>query len=99
MSKFTFESITLLCSLTHGERSLIVHVGHGNISGCRIHHEDLLIVTQLELSVEGVNHWNRTVGLLEGDGNQEPFGQQQSSGLKRPHVALLSRGPDFIKCN
>lgn len=71
-----------LCRLTHGERSLIVHVRHRNIGGRRIHHENLLIVTKLELCVEGVNHWNRTVGLLESDGDQEPFGEQQRSCSK-----------------
>ncbi len=67
---------------THGEGSLVVHLGHRDISGGRVHHEDLLVVTQLELRVEGVNYRNGPVGLLEGDRHQKPVGEKQdSSGL------------------
>lgn len=57
---------------THGERPLVVHLSHRDVSSGRVHHEHLLIVTQLELCVEGVNHGNGPVGLLEGDRHQKP---------------------------
>lgn len=62
------------CCCTHGESPLVVHLRHGHVSDCRVHHEDLLVVAQLELCVEGVDDGNGPVGLLESDGQQEPVG-------------------------
>lgn len=64
--------VLFLSSHTHRECSFVVHLSHRDISCGRVHHEHLLIVTQLELCVEGVNHGNGPVGLLEGNGHQEP---------------------------
>lgn len=61
---------------THGERSFVVHLSHRHISSSRVHHEHLLIVAQLELRVERVNHRNRPVGLLEGNRHQKPVGKK-----------------------
>lgn len=69
------------CCCTHGEGSLIVHLSHRHVSHCRVHHEDLLVVAQLELRVEGVDDGNGPVGLLEGDGQQEPVGGNGSRRL------------------
>lgn len=67
------------CCHTHGEGSLVVHLGHGHVGAGRVQQEHLLVVAQLELRVEGVNHGNGPVGLLEGDRHQEPVGQQEDA--------------------
>ena len=64
-------------SRTHGERPLVVHLSHGDVGGGGVHHEHLLVVAQLELRVERVNHRDGSVGLLEGDRHQKPVGEQQ----------------------
>lgn len=67
----------LFLTPTHGEGSLVIHLSHGDVGGGRIQQENLLIVAQLELRVEGVNNRNRPVGLLEGDWNKEPVGVEK----------------------
>lgn len=62
---------------THGEGSLVVHLSHGDVRRGRVQQEDLLVVAQLELRVQGVDDRNGSVGLLEGDRDQEPVKDQR----------------------
>lgn len=74
---------------THGEGSLVVHLSHGDVSAGRVQQEDLLVVAQLELRVQGVNDRNGSVGLLEGDRHQKPVEEQIRTPVTRCKSAFL----------
>lgn len=57
---------------TLGKSPFVIHLCQRHLRFGGVHEENLLVVTELKLCVQGVNNWNWAVCLLEGNGDQKP---------------------------